>query len=228
MIGTDWVLLHSKIQHWQWYRNSNMVHIFIHLLVNTNRKPSMFENIPLERGQLVVGLHSLSEKTGISVQKVRTCLKRLESSNEIVRKSTNKFTIITMCNFNTYQFGNNNKQQTDNKRITNEQQQKKRLIGKEVSKKKTTTAQECPFFDKFWEEYPRKIDKQRAKKIWLRDSLGNGHFDEIMNGLKRAKDSDQWMRSDGRFIPHPTTWLNGCRWEDDYGVDAPDYERGAI
>ena len=36
-----------------------------------------------------------------------------------------------------------------------------------------------------------------------------------MHGLARWKDSDQWTRDDGRFIPHPATWLNGRQWEDE-------------
>jgi len=35
-----------------------------------------------------------------------------------------------------------------------------------------------------------------------------------MAGLERSKVSEQWQRDGGQFIPHPATWLNGRRWED--------------
>ena len=67
-------------------------------------------------------------------------------------------------------------------------------------------------FDKFWEAYPNKKDKQKAMKAWAK------HQPDIVNVLKALvtqKGSDQWKKDDGRFIPLPTTWLNGARWEDE-------------
>ena len=40
-------------------------------------------------------------------------------------------------------------------------------------------------------------------------------FREILAGLERHRNSEQWVKDDGRFIPHPTTWLNGERWKDE-------------
>ena len=36
-----------------------------------------------------------------------------------------------------------------------------------------------------------------------------------MDGLRRQKDSVQWQRDGGKYIPHPSTWLNQRRWEDE-------------
>jgi hypothetical protein len=38
---------------------------------------------------------------------------------------------------------------------------------------------------------------------------------KILAGLEKAKQSRQWMKDGGAFIPHPTTWLNGERWNDE-------------
>ena len=40
---------------------------------------------------------------------------------------------------------------------------------------------------------------------------------KMSDALNAQKQSDQWMRDDGRYIPHPATWLNGRCWEDDPG-----------
>lgn len=37
----------------------------------------------------------------------------------------------------------------------------------------------------------------------------------MLVALARQRNSDDWQRDDGRYIPHPTTWLNGRRWEDE-------------
>lgn len=70
-------------------------------------------------------------------------------------------------------------------------------------------------FAAFWEAYPRKVDKQEALKVWKRLHLGNGDYDRVMQGLDRYRRSEQWTKDDGRFIPHPSTWLNKRRFEDE-------------
>jgi len=67
-------------------------------------------------------------------------------------------------------------------------------------------------FDEFWDAYPNKKDKQKAKKAWLKCSP---KLVKVLQALNLQKKSEQWIKDDGRFIPLPTTWLNGARWEDE-------------
>lgn len=69
-------------------------------------------------------------------------------------------------------------------------------------------------FAEFWQAYPRKVAKPAAEKAWRKVA---GDADAIMAGLRRQSGCDDWQREGGRFIPHPATWLNGRRWEDDAG-----------
>ena len=67
-------------------------------------------------------------------------------------------------------------------------------------------------FDKFWEAYPNKKDKQKAQKAWIK------HQPDIVNVLKALvtqKGSEQWKKGNGQFIPLPSTWINGARWDDE-------------
>ena len=73
-------------------------------------------------------------------------------------------------------------------------------------------------FDIFYAAYPRKAGVAKAKTIWKRISPTQKTFDEIMEGLARAKKCEQWNKDHGQFIPHPATWLNQERWKDDYGT----------
>ena len=118
-----WVKLHDSWLEWEWHTDPNMVSLFFHLLSMASKKDTRFRGYNIKRGQVVVGRKMLSEKTGISEQIVRTCLARLEHTGEISRKSTNKFTIITICNYNSYQpnFGESNQQLTNNQPTTNQQ-----------------------------------------------------------------------------------------------------------
>lgn len=82
------------------------------------------------------------------------------------------------------------------------------------------------FFTEFWKAYPNKKAKQAAAKAWKRLKPDRALFDVIMQALEAAKRSDQWSRDKGRYIPHPATWINGQRWEDQDAEVAADTNRG--
>lgn len=77
----------------------------------------------------------------------------------------------------------------------------------------TKGAQE--WFAKFWNLYPRKVDKAKAEKAWNKLDMTPGLFTEICTALAKQANSLDWLKSGGQYIPHPTTWLNGRRWEDE-------------
>lgn len=67
-------------------------------------------------------------------------------------------------------------------------------------------------FDDFWDGYPVKREKKRARDAWKRKKLDR-IADEILADIARRKLHDpQWL--DG-FIPHPSTYINGERWQDE-------------
>ena len=70
-------------------------------------------------------------------------------------------------------------------------------------------------FDKFWSIYPKKVAKKAARKVWNRINPSNGLFEIIILSLEQQVRSPDWKRENGTFIPHPATWLNGERWEDE-------------
>lgn len=79
-------------------------------------------------------------------------------------------------------------------------------------------------FDQFWKQYPNKVAKANALKAWKKIKPDSSLLAKILESLEVAKSSDGWKKDGGRFIPHPTTWLNGKRWEDEVGGAAPDEE----
>jgi len=107
---------------WQWFKHSEMVHLFVYFLIKANHEEGVWMGQKIEKGQMITGLNSLKNDTGISIQTLRTCLKRLEKSGEINTQTTNKYTIITVCNFDSYQESNNTTNKHSNKQLTNNQQ----------------------------------------------------------------------------------------------------------
>ena len=65
----------------------------------------------------------------------------------------------------------------------------------------------CAIFDQFWAIYPRKTGKQAASKSFAK--LSNADQQEALNNISRL-----YSQTPVQFVPHPSTYLNGKRWED--------------
>lgn len=72
-------------------------------------------------------------------------------------------------------------------------------------------------FEAFWSIYPRRVAKRAAWKSWVRIIDIATPAEVVIDGAKRFA---HWCRANGKeeqYIPHPTTWLNQGRWEDELG-----------
>lgn len=77
-----------------------------------------------------------------------------------------------------------------------------------------TTAADAAEFSSWWEGYPRKTGKDVAAKAYGK-ARKNATADELMAGLANACAVWRAERTEARFIPHPATWLNQGRWQDE-------------
>ena len=135
-----YILIHRKLQNWQWYKDSNTLHLFIDLLLDANYEDSKIGFEVIKRGQVLTSLNRMHENTGLSFQQIRTSLSKLEKSGEINKQTTNRYSIITIRKYNDYQELNKqltNKQQTDNniKRRIIKNNKNKESISKDIPKK---------------------------------------------------------------------------------------------
>jgi uncharacterized protein YdaU (DUF1376 family) len=92
--------------------------------------------------------------------------------------------------------------------------------------KKTTMCQ----FDTFWLAYPkaRRREKKKALAIWKRRNLDSIAEQIIADVKNRIINDEQWKKG---YVPMPTTYLNGDRWEDELGGDdnqPSDFGKGGI
>ena len=104
MSSNGYVKLFRKMVDWEWYGDPNTKAVFLHLLLTANYKRTRYRGVTLKPGQTVIGRKSLAETLGMSERNVRTALNRLKTTNEIATKATNKFTIVTIVNWELYQY----------------------------------------------------------------------------------------------------------------------------
>lgn len=129
-----YIKLFRSIEDWEWMNDSNTFHLFVYLLVKANFFDGKFKGEVIKRGELVTSHKRLRLVLGMTEQQLRTAIKHLKSTNEITSRSTSKYTIISIKNYNKYQQLTNeltSKQQTSNNQTTNKQPQYKKERKKE-------------------------------------------------------------------------------------------------
>lgn len=90
---------------------------------------------------------------------------------------------------------------------------KKTLPTKETFTKETIQKKVLSEFDTFWKMYPNKKGRAVAERCWSKLSANEKTL--ALEALPKHCECDQWKKDAGQFIPHPATWLNQKRWEDE-------------
>ena len=149
-MNRGFVTIHRKIVEWEWYSDANVFRVFTHLILTANWEPKKWQGILVERGQKITSIQHIAEETGLTPQSVRTAISKLKLTGELTSQSTNKYTIVTLTNYDFYQTMENevtskitsnltNEQQTNNKRVTTTKQLNKETI-KTINKDHVATS----------------------------------------------------------------------------------------
>ncbi len=93
----------------------------------------------------------------------------------------------------------------DNKVLTQQKEEKE-------ERKEIVLSEEEKMFLEFWEAYPRKVDKKGSFRAFKNIPKLKEVFPGIMAALEIQKQSEQWTKNNGQFIPHPTTYIHQERW----------------
>ena len=111
-----WISLYKKFVNWEWYQDSNVKSVFIHLLLLASYEDKKWQGRVVKRGQVIISSGNLASDLKLTRQQVRTALKKLQSTDEISVESTNKYLVITIEKYSDYQSAlQNNNHQTTNK-----------------------------------------------------------------------------------------------------------------
>lgn len=100
-----WIKLHRSLMDWEWWSEPLLVKAFLYLLFRAAVKDGIWRNIPYKRGEIVTSLRTLAKDLDVTYRQARTTLLKLKLTNNIVTKVYQKKTIITICNYDSYQSG---------------------------------------------------------------------------------------------------------------------------
>ena len=199
---SGWIKVFREFADWEWFAVPEMVQVFIYLLINANYEDKKWQGKVVEKGQLITSIDAIKCATHLSPQQIRTCLARLESTGEILKKSTNKYTLITICNYERYQsFDEQSNKQTTNKQQTNNKQstttkEYKNIINNNISLVSTKEIVKTPSprtenpsleVQAMWNNtcvsLPRLVKMTDVRKNKIRLRLQEMGGDDILKGL---------------------------------------------
>ena len=223
----NYIKISRRMVEWRFWYSEIAVKLWIILLLKANWKDGWFMGTKIPRGSLATSVNSLAVESGFSERTVRRWLEKFEQDGQIIKKGTNRFTIITLINYGFYQDVPESvteqvterlteqvaKQETEQvtERLTNNRRSKEREEGKEREEESDALT----LFSDFRTLYPVKTSKEKMEAAY-RQALDDGATEEqLLDALQRWKDLqwDRWPDDEKQFIPGPVKWLTECRWQ---------------
>lgn len=196
---------------WEWYENKNVFRLFYHCLLHTNLEDKRYCGKEIKAGQFVSSITRISAETGLTESQVRTALKKLKDTGYISTKSTNKYTIYTVNEYQNYidcgqvagtttavENGTKMEQSEENSKETCEKSKE----NCEKSNKKAIN--EC--FERIWKKYPNKRGKGQVSDTKKKTLYEIGE-EKIERALKRYLD-DLSKDSSWRKPQNGSTFFN--------------------
>lgn len=198
------VKLDRGILDWEWYEDTYTARLFFHCILKANWKAGNWKGQPYERGQFITSLPSLAKELGCSERNVRTALKHLISTGEVTSKATNKYRIITVCNYDKYQ---SNDRQNDRQVTGNRQASDRQVTAdeeyKEIKNKRSNNIY-ASSFEEIWKIYPKKKEKSASYKKY-QARLNDGYTEEEL--LKATKAYVAECEKTGRWVKTAKTFF---------------------
>lgn len=222
--------------------------ILITLLLMANHSEKKWywqgEEFICQPGQFITSLPNIVKAcgNGLTVQNVRTALKRFENMNFLTDQSTKTGRLITIVNWQVYQGKREVDNRQPNSQLTDGQQTPNRQPNSQLTsnnndnnitminndnnnnnahaREQTQNGLEVnekeKGFERFWGLYPSKRKKPVARIAWMNMRVHSEEQYALINAaVERYKKTNQWQEENGRYIPDPDTFLQDERWTDE-------------
>jgi len=224
MEGYGYIALHRQLLENPLSNKPNYLAVWIYLLLKANYKGKEFiwnnKKIELKPGQFIGSILQISKHFSISTGTVSYILNYFESEGMLKRKSTKKFTLFEIRNYDKYQKVENRKTfkaidnkgleagkgiEVENKLKTNEKQIE--TTNKDNKENNKSIVQNE--FERFWNLYDKKVSKEKSIRLWkkLKAEDKQEIFRTIQEYVKATPDK--------QYRKNPDTYLRNRAWEDE-------------
>jgi hypothetical protein len=177
--------------------------------------------VEVDRGQFIFGRKTASDELKMNPETVRKRMEKLKKSKNLTIQSTRHYSIVSIANWDAYQGTEEDCTTQDTNQVPtkyqpsttdkNDKKEKKEII-RQIDPPKPTSIYPENFLA-FWALYPKKVGKGAALKAYQKIKEPKPTLKTIKESIAWQVTSENWK--DPQFIPHPSTWLNERRWEDE-------------
>ena len=223
------VKLDRGILNWEWYEDTYTARLFFHCILKANWKAGNWKGQPYERGQFITSLPSLAKELGCSERNIRTALKHLISTGEVTSKTTNRYRIITVCNYDKYQ---STDRQTDRQVTGNRQASDRQVTAdeeyKEIKNKRRNNIY-ATSFEEVWKIYPKKKEKSASYKAY-QARINDGYTEEELLEATKAyvaecEKTGQWVKTAKTFFGRNTPFIDYLKAGEENAVQETEAEK---
>jgi biotin operon repressor len=196
MLDSGWVCLHRKIIEWEWFDDPIMVKFFIYCVSKANFEDKTYRGIALKRGEFITSIPSLCADLKLTEQVVRTCIKRLKLTGELTDKTTNKYRIISLCNYSKYQ----DKQDNDNRQTNS--LANRQLTDKQQTTNRQLTADNNITIKQLNNNNHAQEQKNNWRNSWKNEKPTNWHLDDKRDDFYTPEARALRLQGNIRFYKH--------------------------
>lgn len=118
----SWVPLARDIKHFEYFTDRNVLQVLIYILTSVNYQDKYWKGVKIKRGQFATSVGRIAADCDLSSRQVRLVLEKLEARKTIQVETTNKYTMITLCNYEDYQENSIGGSQTNDNQKSNKSQ----------------------------------------------------------------------------------------------------------
>lgn len=222
----NYIKISRSILEWEWYKNLNTKVLFLHCLLKANWREGKFEGTTVPRGSFVTSIRKLSLELALTDDEVRTALGHLIKTGELTKQTTNKYTVITVSNYDLYQDITKqipNKSQTDTEQLPNKSQsipkpfptieegkkEKKEEDNYTVSKdtvRQTEVRRVVEEWNKLGVNTVRKMSESSTRYKMISARIKEYGVEDVIKAVRKVKESD-FLRGGGK-----RGWMIDFEW----------------
>lgn len=154
----NYIKIDRKILEWEWYKNQHTKTVFLHCLLKAYWKDTKFEGKTIPRGSFVTSIKHLSEELDLTADEIKTALKHLTKTGELTKQATNKYTVITVSNYESYQ------------EVTKQMPNEYQTDAEQMQNNSKSIAKLLPTYEEYKElEEPEEGKKERKENLTVSD-----------------------------------------------------------
>lgn len=222
-----YIKLFRKIQDWDYFDDPNMVAVWVHLLVGANWEDGEWRGVKVPRGSLITSVPKLAVECGLTDKQVRLCIAKFEDEGQIVKERADKMSLITICNFDSYQCqddegGKAKGRERDRQR--DRQTSSEKAADKEYKETKKQEIQEkTDAANRLYAMYPASVVRADGNKVALRSSKDKEKLVKLLDSHTEeelASTIKSYLASNpGAYTKMLSTFINNLP---DYGQASED------